>query len=454
MTPRRLLSAPRRFAREDAAGITLWALFNFLMIIGFAGLAIDVNSAISARTQLQGTADAAGHAALFVKYRTGSVDAGREAGIATAEANMPTTIFGDVLVTTDIEFGNWNRTDRSFTPGEGDTAVRVTTRRIEGRANGVATFLLRFLGYQQFDLNTVSVWDHEDTICMPKDGDVIPGEGFFALGVVDMQTNNTFGEGFCIHSETYVKLSTNNTFLDDVYITMPHLEELRMPAAGWDNNAGINDALHQHGYPMLHSFFAPGGTFETMVNGYDTAIADITLNLTGGETLTQALIDAELAAVGAGPGSLVRVNCAGTTMSIGQNETLSGVDLVTDCRVRFLEGSAIEDMTLVTTNTSDMSITGPNGTRWGNAGYCTDDTEPFVRVMTKGGISMAADFEAHGLEILAGSDVNLAAKADGISSINIVSAGAIDITANSDFGFCPGEAPNSTGGIPVFRMVW
>ena len=61
---------------------------------------------------------------------------------------------------------------------------------------------------------------------------------------------------------------------------------------------------------------------------------------------------------------------------------------------------------------------------------------------------------AHGLEILAGSDVNLAAKADGITSINIVSAGEIDITANSDFGFCPGHAPNSTGGIPVFRMVW
>ena len=127
---------------------------------------------------------------------------------------------------------------------------------------------------------------------------------------------------------------------------------------------------------------------------------------------------------------------------------------MTDCRVRFLEGSSIEDMTLVTTNTSDMSITGPNGTRWGNDAYCGTDDVGYVRVMTLGGISMAADFEAHGLEILAGSDVNLAAKADGFTSINIVSAGEIDITANSNFGFCPGDAPNSLNLIPAFRMVW
>ena len=335
--------------------------------------------------------------------------------------------------------------------------MRVSTRRLDSRGNSVGTFLLELLGIDTFELNTTSVWDYEDSICVTNKTDGVPGEGFFALGVVDMQTGNTFGEGFCIHSETYVKLSTDNTFLDNVFISMPDPTRLQMPTSGWTNNEGIHDALQRGGYPLLHSFFKkPGGDFYKMVNAYDnpnTMIHEVvTVDVGGGEKLTQAMIDAAIDSATTSLDPIVRVKCSGNTLSIEQNETISDVSLVTDCNVKFLTGSALENMTLVTTSADIQSISGPNGTRWGNTDYCTDKTVGGVTVMTLGSIQMPADFEAHGLEILAAGSVKLAAKADGFTAINIVSGGSIDITANSNFGFCEGDAPNSVT-IPVLRMV-
>ena len=458
MTITRLKSQARFFVADASAGVTIWALFNFMIILFFAGLALDVNNAVRSRTQLQGAADAAGHAAIYAQLKTGDKTAATAAGVKIAEANMPTSLFGEVLATADVEFGNWDRVARTFTPGTGDTAVRVSTRRLDSRGNSVGTFLMDLLGIATLELNTTSVWDYEDGICVTNKTDGVPGEGFFAIGDVDMQTGNVFGEGFCIHSETYVKLSTGNTFKDDVFISMPDLGELRMPESGWTNNTGINDALHQGGYPMLRAFFKkPGGGFYSLVNSYDSADTSkfeyVNVNVGGGQVLTQAMIDDAINAASPTLDPIVRVTCAGNKFDVAQDETLSGIKLVTDCNVKFMQGSALENMTLVTTSTDIQSISGPSGTRWGNTGYCGNPTSVGgVTVMTMGSIQMAADFEAHGLEILAAGSVNLAAKADGFTAINIVTAGSIDITANSNFGFCPGDAPNSFM-IPAFRMV-
>ena len=451
------LSATRRFLSDTSASVTIWALFNLVLVLFFAGLALDINNAVRSRTQLQGAADAAAHAALYARMKNGDTTGAAAAGIKIAEANMPTSLFGEVLATADVEFGNWERTSRSFTPGAGDTAVRVTTRRLDARGNSVGTFLMELLGVATFELNTSSVWDFEDGICATNDTDGIPGEGFFAIGVVDMQTGNKFGSGFCIHSETYVKLSTDNTFMKDVYITMPDPTELRMPESGWTNNEGIHDALHRNGYPLLHSFFAkPSGYFYQMVSSFDSPNLlthdEVEITVGGGDVLTQDMVQAAKDSVTTGLTPIVRVKCSGNSFSIGQDETISDVSLVTDCKVKFLSGSALENMTLVTTSTDIQSISGPSGTTWGNSGFCDDTDLGTVTVMTQGSIQMPADFEAHGLEILAAGSVNLAAKANGISAINVVAGGSIDITAQSDFGFCAGDAPNSFK-IPAFRMV-
>ena len=451
------LSATRRFLTDTSASITIWALFNLVLVLFFAGLALDINNAVRSRTQLQGAADAAAHAALYARMKNGTKTGAAEAGIKIAEANMPTSLFGDVLATADVEFGHWERASRTFTPGVADTAVRVTTRRLDDRGNSVGTFLMELLGVATFELNTTSVWDFEDGICATNDTDGIPGEGFFAIGPVDMQTGNTFHSGFCIHSETYVKLSTDNTFMEDVYITMPDPRELRMPEAGWTNNEGIYDALHRNGYPLLHSFFdTSDGYFYDMVKSYDSPdplthdVVDVTVG--GGEVLTQDMIETAKTTTEEDVTPIVRVKCSGNSFSIGQNETISDVSIVTECNVKFMEGSALENMTLVTTSTDIQSISGPSGTRWGHAGYCGNKDHGTVTVMTQGSIQMPAEFEAHGLEILAAGSVSLAAKADGFTAINVVAGGSIDITANSNFGFCAGDAPNSFK-IPAFRMV-
>lgn len=440
----------KNFLKDTRGGVTLWSLFNLILILFFAGLALDVNNAVRSRTQLQGAADAAGHAALFRQLKVNNISVATAHGISVAEANMPTTIFGETLATADVEFGNWDRSTRTFSPGAGTTAVRVTARRLNARSNSVGTFLLKLVGVTAFELNRVSVWDYEDGICPTKNTDGTPGEGFFAIGKVDMQTDNEFGEDFCIHSEDSVQVATNNKFNDGAVISMPMIDQFKMPTSGWKNNEGL--VLNEGGYPLLVDFFQPGSGFDSLVNSYDLQTPYSTITVGGGQKLTQAMIDA--ATQGATTDRpVIRINCAGNGFDIAQNETISGVALVTDCKVKFLQGSQLQDMILVTTSTDGQSLSGPNNTIWGSPVYCSNPTGVGdVTVLTKGGIHMAADFEAYGTEIITAKDVKLAAKADGNYSINVVSGGAIDVTAKSKFGFCPADLPNSFQ-IPALRMV-
>ena len=51
-------------------------------------------------------------------------------------------------------------------------------------------------------------------------------EGFVAQGMVDIQSNNTFKNGFCIHSNTVVKVSSGNVF--ELPVGRTNEEEVRL----------------------------------------------------------------------------------------------------------------------------------------------------------------------------------------------------------------------------------
>lgn len=440
----------RSFARNDDGGITVLSLFLFLIMLIGAGFALDVNNAIQSRNQLQNAADNAGHAALYWRGYESETSSIAKA-IELAELNMPQTIFGTVVTSTDVEFGVWNGATRQFTavPGS-NTSVRVTTRRTRSGGNGVGTFLLKFVGYSALDLSTVSIWDATPAGFCPGATMDTAGEGFFALGRIEIQSGNNYQDGFCIHSEDYVKFSSNSTFEEGVVVSMPDEGNIQIPSSGLNSNVGLEEALESQ-WQNLYAFFE---TLGSSMAEYESPIfadqLDHVTNMTVEDLGQHSTLD--MATLSGLEGSIVNVDC-GSNGTIKINEMLHGVTLVTDCKVSFAQNAGLVDGMLLSYNTdADKAVTAAAGVTIGDDTYCTNGGNGGAHIMTLGGIQAPSGFRAFGANLIAKGNVQIAADAGGLGGINIMSGGNIDATSGGEMGFCI-EGPRDLFSERNIKMV-
>lgn len=137
----------------------IYSLITLSVMIGFASLAVDLGRVQVAKTELRRTADAAARAA--ASSLSSGVAAAQSAAVSIAAAN---TVDGQshVLETaSDIEFGTWDITARTFTVLSGAArsnanAVRVTTRRTAARGTAIPLSFARFLGQSTLDVTAKS----------------------------------------------------------------------------------------------------------------------------------------------------------------------------------------------------------------------------------------------------------------------------------------------------------
>ncbi|KKL61605.1 hypothetical protein LCGC14_2193650, partial [marine sediment metagenome] len=131
----------RRFARDEAGGLTAFGLYIFMGSVALSAIAMDVAQLYAARVQLQVAADVAAHAALLSRDTSDS-DSSKNKALGLARAAMPNARYGDVLRAEDIHFGKWDRATRLFTadPKSRD-AVLVSTNRLAERSNAASVFL-------------------------------------------------------------------------------------------------------------------------------------------------------------------------------------------------------------------------------------------------------------------------------------------------------------------------
>ena len=239
---RRLTKSFQNWIDDERGGIAIFGLYMFMSVLIMAGLAIDMSHLINNKTRLQIAADTAAHAALYNRD-TKSADDSKVAALAVANAAMPSGRYGDVLKVTDIHFGSFDFADQSFTIDENSrSAVLVTTNQLASRANPISSFLLQFIGFAEWDVSVDSVFVTYRPACLR--------EGFVADGIVDIQSNNEFWSGFCIHSNTHVELNSNNTFEAGTIVSMPDEESIVLPNSGWSTNDGLRAALREGSYEM------------------------------------------------------------------------------------------------------------------------------------------------------------------------------------------------------------
>jgi Flp pilus assembly protein TadG len=426
-----------RFLRDEAGTATIMALFFVLISAVIGGLAIDFNKAMARRTHLQVTADAVAHAALYTRERNAPAVAIDKA-LEIAAVNLPPTRNGDALLPQDIEFGVWDDETRSFTPDPGARgAVRVSAHRIAERDNPVRNLLLRMVGFPTFDLSRAAVYVTYQPTCFR--------EGFVANGVVDVQSNNAFQNGFCIHANDHVKVSSNNFFGDDTIVSMPNTDHLQLPRSGFDTNTGLEEALRDNGYHIRILNQLEGLVASLSTNSTDTRPDYIT---SGG---TIQLDGKSVDGSEFQPGRAYVVTCTGgSAMQIKGAGTIRDVTVVTNCPIRFGQGTVLENVVMATTNTGSKSIASPSSLQIGRNDNCAPGGG--AQILTLGGVDVAADLRMYGGQIIARGDVNFAANANGIAGASIIAGGDISGTSNMTMGFC-GDGMENSFRAAYFRLV-
>ena len=428
---------PAGFLRREDGASTGFGLFMFTFMVMFGGLAVDLASFMAARTQLQIAADTAAHAALVTREREPET-AAKDAALEVLARNMPARLYGEPITRDDIVFGRWDPEARSFVPLAGSRdAVQVLARRDGSRLNALRTYLLGFIGRNQLDLSATTVVTTFLPGCLR--------EGFVANGVVDIQSNNTFVNGFCIHSNTHVKLSNNNFFEPGVTVSMPDRNNIVLPSGGFASNPGLEDALHDARLD-LRILERLDEIVAGMSNPASPYHPDYLKN-TGTVTINRNSIRPQ----DVHEGRIHTASCGGGgQLKIDGTTVFRNAVLITNCRLMFENGAAVENAVIISTNTDSRSMTAPNGLRLGVDDGCAPGGG--AQLVSFGGMDFASGLEVFGSQLIAAGDIEFAASSNGIQGASFVAGGSISGTSNMVMGFC-GAGMEDNLKADYFRMA-
>lgn len=426
----RLPKDPYGFRRREDGALTVVNIFFLMAIALLAGIAIDVASVVSARTQLQATADAAAHAAL-VEREFESADDSRTVALTIAENNMPKTAFGDVLATTNITFGDYDRDTDTFTADNTSrNAVFLQTERLSSNNNPVGTFLLQFAGLWNWDVRTAALYETFIPTCLM--------EGFVANNIIDIQSNNSYFNGFCIHSNTYVTINNNNFFESGTVVSMPDKDDLvvSITGSGEDKNEGLEEALREGKW-----FIKILNRIDLIRTGLQTSGHKYARDYTKFFTVIDVNLDMKTLKQGnkwvIQPSNLQKgrvykiTNCNKVDFKSG---TYQEVVFLLDCPVELSNGVILIDTAIHTTFSGAKSFYSPANIVLGKNDDCGEGGG--AQLVTKGSVDFSAGLEMYGSQIIAGGNVEFSSNADGLQGASIVAGGRIDSTSNMNFAFC------------------
>ncbi len=431
-----------RFVRETDGAMGIYGLILFFTICVIIGLSMDVANGYKVRSELQVAADTAGHTALYNRLADGK-DAAITKAVNVAAHNLSTSDAGSAITAADITFGTWDAVAKVFTPDPNSTsAVMVAARRNASRSNAARTFLLSTVGLSAWEVATNSVSETYRPPCLR--------EGFVGENVVDLQSNNGFYNGFCLHSNGSVKVNQNNYFEAGTVVSMPNMSNLALPASGFVKNDGLLAALRESFYNIrILDRIAP--IIASLTAGSNTYMPAYVTNKTV-KTITIASASTKLSATNLVAGNIYYVSCSGNKkLTIDNNVTLKKVVVMTNCTVNFSQNDKLEDVVIGTTNTADDSINWSSGFQIGRDDTCA--TGGGAQLLTMGGMKSAAALMAFGAQLLAIKSINFTANADGIEGASFISGDTVSGTSNMSMGFC-GSGMEQNFEVDYYRLAY
>ncbi|GGA24659.1 hypothetical protein [Neptunicoccus cionae] len=486
------------FLRDEDGGATGWNLAWFAVLAAGSGFAIDVSNARNAKEHLTVTAEAASHAGLVALMNTGSTGDARAAAIASVQQNYPSDVFGPVIAdsTSDIVVANYNAEESSWSDSGMANAVGVTLRRDESTKNGVSTFLLNWVGLEEWTFSASAATAMAGTQRCSNT------EGLFAQGNIQLRSHNGFGTGICLHSDEYVTMSNHNVFDDGAYVSMPDLS-LCEKCDDDDKNPGIVDAAYETKYIMPDIADWIEQTELSFMGSGDSAIKDAFFEGRALDRDLSSLSELDYDTRYLERGSVVEisatefylmedvpegltynVSCAVSATSTGtsngngrgksngngngngknksssdvtsvssldfSNAPLKDLAVITDCPVDFSSEADLLGVMIVTS--SDSGISGSSGTTIGASNYSCDPLDR-VTIMTNADVHMAAKFLATNLTLVIDGAIHLASGGSGNSDhygVGIHTSGDIDVTTHHNYYSC---GNSNTEVAPVMGVI-
>jgi hypothetical protein len=415
------ITKPSKLLHNCEGSVTLLGLYMFVVGTMIGAFALDYTHLQATKTQLQVAADQAAHAALYNRRTMSEADA-KKAAMEIIQPLLPSGKYGEIIASSNIEFGFFDRDSLQFTSeSESSKAVRVTTSMLAEKNNAAPSYLFMMLGVDHFDIRASATFMTYQPGCLK--------EGLMADGVVDLQSNNSFTNGFCIHSNTYVSINQNNSFEPGTVVSMPNISDLDLPSSGFDKNGGLQEALRDQrmNLNVLNRLDDIRSGLDSGVGQYiPTYISSPETAYVRAKTVTQDMLS---------PNRINRVDCQGSRLTInGSSTAIENVVIITSCPISFANGSKIANAAIFTTDASAKSITAPQGLQIGKNDNCAEGGG--AQLITMGGVSVAAGLSMFGGQILAKRDVDFAANADGMQGASIVTRGKINGSSNSKMGFC------------------
>jgi Flp pilus assembly protein TadG len=410
------------FLRDEQGGITVLNVYFTIVMCILAGIAIDMSMLTKTRTQLQVAADAAAHAALTTRelndFQT-SVDAAMD----IANANMPAASYGVGLEEGDIMFGTYDKASRTFTVDQTSRdAVYVMTERAAADSNPVSSFLLKFAGFDEWDVRTSSVYETYIPICFR--------EGFVAEEFIDLQSGNGFSDGFCVHSNSHIEVNNGNNFQDGVIVSMPNQEDIVRPTND-TGNTGLDKALRSYKYDIKilnrlqeieDNLTTPGHRY------YRDWLTTKTV-----KKITEPKNQVKMTMADFTEGQIHDVNCTAANPTLTLNGPFQNVGIITNCPIVFGNGVVLVDATIITHDESNASWSTPNGLVLGKDDKCAAGGS--VQLLSWGSVDSASGLEIYGSQIIVAGNISFTSNAIGQGAA-VVAGGTIDTTSGITMAYC------------------
>ncbi|SDI38184.1 TadE/TadG family type IV pilus assembly protein [Aliiruegeria lutimaris] len=499
-----IVSGGHRLAVEEDGSAGVWSLFVFLICVVVAGLAIDGTNGLRAREQLQTTADIAAHAGVVELYNGGSDQEVRERVAEIVEANMPVGLFGNSLGTSSatITIGTYENGVVSQGLTSMNDAVYVSLGRTSRLGNAVPTFLLDFVGMDSWNIiaNSAAHFGEIDS-CAGNDGIYVQGE-------IKITSHLEIGSGFCIYSKDAVELSNHNEFITGSGIGMPDTDDCSK--CTYDHNPGVEDALFEgnllltdvstHINTVMNSLLGLSDDYEPADDFVDSVVLDTDMSpltdlgyqankigkgsiisIAAGDfesldRVPSGLVyavycDSELDADGAlSPtgassdcnGNSKKKDCSTSTgnvktlsMETGSGTAMSDIAVITDCQIKFGTEAHITNSVVITTSTSNQSISAFAKARIGSNLLTCPSTEKVI-VMTQGDFSVPAGVETNNVDFYIAGDAHLASGTSSQASklgTSFHVGGEMHISAQGTWEACGDELDSLNSDIEVIRYV-
>ncbi len=423
---------------DDQRGvITAFSLFLLVVSLMVAGLGIDYGNALRARTTLQVVADATAHAALIDREFSSSSSAASQA-VSFAYSDLPFAAVGDIVDQSDIVFGAWDSSKHAFTADQTSrSAVKVTLHETSTYGNPLSTFLLKLVGLNYWNINVASVFEVYYPTCTK--------EGFVGQVAVNLQSNNTYLNGFCIHSNDQISLNSNNYFQAGTSVTMPAPSTIQLPTSGFTSSPGLSDALQKDSWDIR--ILNQIDTIASGLSAGDARFLPSYITNTVPITYSAGKIDSSSLA----PGNIYVATCSGNSpLNISAGTILSKVVLVTNCNVNFGSNVQLHDVSIADTNTSSKAITGASGLQVGMNDNCAPGGG--AQILTDGGMNFPSAVSLFGGQLIAKSDVSFSANGNGVQGASVISGGTVSGTSGMTMAYC-GTGMEENYQAEYFRLV-